>query len=67
MRNRERVTQETTGGRGEEGVVTSLRWQTDISVLLLDIISRGTVIESLDIGYQQAISLEPSTAEWAGC
>ena len=60
------LAQETLGG-GEEGVVTSLRWQTDISVLLLDITPRGTDIEPLDIGYQQAMSLGPSIAEWAGC
>ena len=47
-------------GGGEEGVVTSLRWQTDIKDLQLDIIKRGLNTEPLDMGIYHIMSLEPS-------
>ena len=47
-------------GGGEEGVVTSLMWQTDIMALLLNITTRDLNIEPLDIGFHHAMSLEPS-------
>ena len=51
--------QETPGG-GEEGVVTSLRWQTDLKALSLNITTRDLIIEPLDIAFYLAVSLEPS-------
>ena len=53
------LAQETLGG-GEEGVVTSLIWQTDLKALPLNITTRDLIIEPLDIGYCHAMSLEPS-------
>ena len=60
--NKERegyLTQETPGG-GEEGVVTSLMWQTDIMALQLNITTKDSNIEPLDIAFYHAVSLEPS-------
>ena len=51
--------QETPGG-GEEGVVASLVWQTDIKALRLNITTRDLNIEPLDIAFYHAVSLEPS-------
>jgi hypothetical protein len=53
------LVQETLGG-GEEGVVTSRRWQTDVRALPLNITTRGLNIEPLDIAFYHAVSLEPS-------
>jgi hypothetical protein len=53
------VAQETLGG-GEEGVVTSLMWRTDLKALPLNITTRDLNIEPLDIGFYHAMSLEPS-------
>ena len=47
-------------GGGEEGVVTSLRWQTDIKDLQLDIITIDLTTEPLDMGFYFTVSLEPS-------
>jgi hypothetical protein len=47
-------------GGGEEGVVTSLRWQTDIKDLQLDIITIDLTTEPLDMGFYLTMSLEPS-------
>ena len=63
---RERLSTRNTGG-GEEGVVTSLMWQTDLKALPLNITTRDLIIEPLDIGYYHAMSLGTFTAEWAGC
>ena len=41
-------------------MVTSLRWQTDIKDLQLDIIKRGLNTEPLDMGIYHIMSLEPS-------
>jgi hypothetical protein len=41
-------------------VVTSLRWQTDLRALPLDITIRDLIIEPLDIAFYHAMSLEPS-------
>ena len=46
-------------GGGEEGVVESLRWQTDLKALSLNITTRDLIIEPLDIGYCHAMALEP--------
>ena len=53
------LAQETLGG-GEEGVVTSLRWQTDLRALPLDTTIRDLIIEPLDTAFNHAMSLEPS-------
>ena len=53
------LAQETLGG-GEEGVVTSLMWQTDLKALPLNITTRDLIIEPLDIGSCHAMSIEPS-------
>ena len=53
------LAQETLGG-GEEGVVTSLMWQTDLRALPLNIFTRDLIIEPLDIALYYAVSLEPS-------
>ncbi len=53
------LAQETLGG-GEEGVVTSLMWQTDIMALLLNITTKDLNIEPLDIAFYHAVSREPS-------
>jgi hypothetical protein len=53
------IAQETLGG-GEEGVVTSLMWQTDIMALLPNITIKDLNIEPLDIDFYHAVSLEPS-------
>jgi hypothetical protein len=47
-------------GGGEEGVVTSLMWQTDLKALPLNITTRDPIIEPLDIGHCHVMSLEPS-------
>jgi hypothetical protein len=47
-------------GRGEEGVVTSLRWQTDIKALPLNITARDLNFQPLNMGSYHAMSLEPS-------
>jgi len=47
-------------GGGEEGVVTSLMWQTDLKALSLNITTRGLIIKPLDIAFNHAVSLEPS-------
>jgi len=53
------LAQETLGG-GEEGVVTSLMWQTDLKALPLNITTRDLIIEPLDIAFYHTVSLEPS-------
>ena len=53
------LAQETLGG-GEEGVVTSLMWQTDIMALSLNITTKGLIIEPLDIAFYHAVASEPS-------
>ena len=47
-REGERLSTRNTGG-GEKGVVTSLRWQTDIMALLLNVTTKDLNIELLDI------------------
>jgi hypothetical protein len=47
-------------GGGEERVATSLRWQTDLKALPLNITTRDLYIQPLDIGFYHALSLEPS-------
>ena len=47
--NIERDLAQETLGEGEEGVVTSLMWQTDIMALLLNITTKDLNIEPLDI------------------
>ena len=41
-------------------MATSLRWQTDIMALPLNITTRDLIIEPLDIGFCHAMSLEAS-------